>query len=450
MKLKNSGRVLLALVVSLGLGFGLTSCANDYTVGYLYVTGTQYNQLAAYKIANNTGNLLALAGTPYGSGGTNPVRALVSTTGRYLYVLNEGAQTPIDNGPNFKYTGENISVFSIGGNGVLTFQQSYQSQGYGSFRMAFNPTGSYLYVLDEYSPADTPASTGIPVLGSNSPLTVDPSSQQQCKDSSGVYHPTGDITVFAVDSNTGRLSLVTNNQIQTSTGAQLPYFPVGCMPLDLKVTGGYALTADSYDPVTGNQFTIFPYALNASTGQLTTTQNTEFVTGASSISALGSDQGDRYIYVLDPKADQIYYFTIGSGGLLQAVTGSPTSNVETGTQASNPVQLISDNKSKFLYVANAGPSTGIGQVNSDISAFTIASNGVLAPLPQAPFPTGSGPQCIVEDPSNQYLYTADFNSGTVTGHVLDPSSGVLTDMRKQSTYPTVGHPTWCVVDGHTD
>jgi 6-phosphogluconolactonase len=442
MKFKNYGRILLALVVSLGLGFGLSSCANDYTVAYLYISGGQYSQIGGFKVANNTGNLITIGGSPYGSGGKNPVRMLVSTTGRYLYVLNEGTSATTATG-NIAYSSANISVFSIGGNGTLAFQQSYTSQGYGSLRFAFSASGSYLYVLDEYAPSAGTDSTGAPLLASP---TLQPG--LECQDSSGIYHPTGDITAFSVDNNTGRLSLITNNQLTGPTGAQLTYFPVGCAPIDFKVTGGYALTADTYDPTTGNRNTVFPYAISTSSGQLTTTQNTEFVTGAASISAIGSNAATTYIYILDPVGDNIWYYTVGTNGLLQNVNGSPTSNSQ--SVSGNPIALTSDSKSKFLYVANAGPATGLGQPNSDISAYTVASNGVLSPVAGAPFSTGSGSQCILEDPSNQYIFTADYNSNTVTGKVLDPNSGVLTPMRNQSSYPTVGNPTWCVASGHTD
>lgn len=439
MKFKKSGQIVLALVVSLGLGFGLTSCANDYTVAYLYVTGGYQNQIGAFKISNNTGNLSSISGSPFGSGGFDPVRSFVSSTGRFLYVLNAGTVSAPDSNGNVTYKGANISVFSVGGDGVLAFQQTYQSQGFGSIRFAISQTGSFLYVLDEYSP-EAGGATG----------SFTPQPGMNCQDSSGVYHPVGDITAFSLDPNTGRLSLITNNQLQDSNGTQLTYFPVGCEPIDLKVTAGYALTADTSDPVTGNKYTIFPYAISNSSGQLTITQNTEFVTGASGISAIGSTASASYIYVLDPVSNNIFYYTVGSNALLQAVNGSPTSNVEGESISSNPIALTSDSKSKFLYVANAGPSPSLGQANSDITAFTIAANGVLAPIPGAPFGTGSGPQCVIEDPSNQYLYTADYNTNTVTGHVLDPNSGVLTDMRNQTSYPTVGNPTWCVADGHTD
>jgi hypothetical protein len=200
--------------------------------------------------------------------------------------------------------------------------------------------------------------------------------------------------------------------------------------------------------LTGNKYTVFPYAANSSNGQLTVTQNTEFVTGAASISTISSNIAQNYIYILDPVGDNIWYYTLGTNGLLQAVNGSPTSNTQ--SPSGNPIALTSDSKSKFLYIANAGPASGLGQGTSDISGYTIAANGVLSPTAPGYFPTGAGPQCIIEDPSNQYLYTADYGSNTVTGHVLDPSSGLLTDMRNQSSYPTVGNPTWCVADGHTD
>ena len=435
MKFKKSGQILLALVVSLGLCLSVTSCTVDYTVAYFYVTGAQYNQIGAFKVSNNTGNLTTIPGSPFGSGGTDPIREIVSTTGRYLYILNAGALQS-----NETYSGGNIAVFSVGGNGVLAPQQTYTSQGNGSIRFAFNSTGTFLYVLDQYAPVagaqvSSPTQTAaFPCLDPNTP---------------GVWHPVGDITAFSVNTNTGRLSLITNNQQTDSNGTQLTYFPIGCNPIDFKVSAAYIFTADAGpEPATQNYQTIFEYAVNSTNGQLTLTQNTELVTNADKISNIGADSASKYIYVLDTGNNQIYSYTIGTNGVLQSVTSSPFSNSQ--STSGNPIALTSDSKSTFLYVADAGPSSTIGQANSQISGFTIATNGVLAQISGAPFTTGSSPQCIIEDPSNQYLYTADFISSTVTGHVLDPNSGVLTDLRNKTSYPTVGNPTWCVASGHTD
>ena len=57
MKFRKFGRISLALAVSLGTGMGVTSCSTDHTIGYLYVTGSQYNQISAFRIDNNLGNL---------------------------------------------------------------------------------------------------------------------------------------------------------------------------------------------------------------------------------------------------------------------------------------------------------------------------------------------------------------------------------------------------------
>src|SRR5580658_843302 len=197
MKFKKSGQILMALVVSLGLCLSITSCTVDYTVAYFYVTGAQYNQIGAFKVSNNTGNLSTIPGSPFGSGGTDPIRSIVSSTGRYLYILNAGAVTS-----SGAYNGTNIAVFSVGGNGVLAPQQTYTSQGNGSIRFAFNSTGNFLYVLDEYAP----------VAGSQiSSTTGGPGTNFPCPDAttSGLWHPVGDITAFSVNTTTGRLSLIT-------------------------------------------------------------------------------------------------------------------------------------------------------------------------------------------------------------------------------------------------
>ena len=61
MKFRKFGRISLALAVSLGTGLGVTSCSTDHTVGYMYVTGQQYNQISGFRIDNNLGNLTARA-----------------------------------------------------------------------------------------------------------------------------------------------------------------------------------------------------------------------------------------------------------------------------------------------------------------------------------------------------------------------------------------------------
>ena len=159
MKFRKFGQVCLALVVSLGLGFGVTSCSTDHTVGYFYATGTQYQQISGFRIDNNLGQLTATQNSPYSSGGVNPIKILVSTAGKFVYVLNAGcgatgqiacpANTPADQ------TGANISLFTVGGQGGLSFQASYTSQGNQPIAIQADASGTHLFVLDSTVP-DTP------------------------------------------------------------------------------------------------------------------------------------------------------------------------------------------------------------------------------------------------------------------------------------------------------
>lgn len=411
MKFSNFGQVLLASVVSFVLCFGLISCAADYTVGYLYVSSAQYNQVQGFKIDNNRGKLNPVSKGIKASGGTNPVRMLILPGGRFLYVLNTGCgnvgQAVCNTSGGPQTVSGNITVFSIGGYGQISPQQSFSTQGINPIRMQADASGRYLYVLDKTAP-----------------------------DGSG----NGDITVFAIDSNTGRLALVTNSQTIDKNGTNLTYFPVGKLPVDMKLVGGYLFTVDSADQ------TVFPYQVNTGTGQLTVAQSGPQSTGAGNISVIAS--GGNYLYLLDAGfvPSHILPYTIGSNGSLQAVVGGTVVN---SSPVPNPTALLLESKGKFLYVTNGGPSSGLNTPNGDISAYSVQSNGTLVALSPAPgtdFNTGSGPECLVEDPSNQFLYTANFNDGTVTGRQIDTSAGLLNPLHAgtPSSYTTAGQPTSCV------
>ena len=155
MKFRKFGRITLALAVSLGTGLGVTSCSTDHTVGYFYVTGVQqYNQISGYKIDNNLGNLTATPNSPYGSGGYNPTKALVTNAGKFLYVLNAGCggtgQAACPSGADSTNTGANISLFTIGGKGSMSFQASYTSQGNQPIAIQADSSGTHLFVLDTH------------------------------------------------------------------------------------------------------------------------------------------------------------------------------------------------------------------------------------------------------------------------------------------------------------
>jgi hypothetical protein len=270
----------------------------------------------------------------------------------------------------------------------------------------------------------------------------------------------GDITAFSVNQATGRLQLILNAQVTSANGAALTYFPVPANPIDFVQTSQFFLTV-SGTPATGDS--VFPYAFSTN-GQLTVSQNSSQPLNIAQATAIVSGAG--YVYVLDDEPitassstatgtttigttspSQILPFSVGAGGALQTQTGGIVPDDPT---LSNPIYLLVESKGKYLYVANQGNNTDTSNATSGIAGYVIdPSTHQLSFIPGEPFPIGSGPQCIVEDPSDQFIYTANFNDSTVTGRVVNPNDGVLSNLRVTTSYALQGPAAWCLVDGRT-
>ncbi len=435
MKLKTLGRAALALAASAVSVLGMTSCSRSYTVGYFFATGsstgagTTNGLINTYRIRNTTGELLPAAST--GSGGVNPSQVLVGSSGTFLYVLNQGCgnqgQAPCSGGGAAQHS--SIDLFTVGGRGTLTHQQSYQPQGDSTINIQIN--GNYLYTLDQFAPTDA-----------NGPK------------------PYGDITAFSIDQNTGRLTLLPNQQTGSST-ALLTYFPVGTNPVWMTLSGSYAYVAEQgAGTATDPSQAIFIYAQNTTNGQLTLTQSTPTPTGATQLTYVYANGST--IYALDAGTTlpldqagntntpgQILIYTVTSGGTLGGgITAK--ANTAQGGIARFPARVIVSDSRKFVWVANAGVNTQANTVGSVVTAYSVQQNGELADANTGGniIPTGSSPRCIVEDPSNQYVYLVNFQDSTISGKKIDQNAGVLTALPKGTPAPP-GSPTWCAVSGST-
>jgi 6-phosphogluconolactonase (cycloisomerase 2 family) len=419
MTLSRIGRISLALLVSVAMGLGMTSCGGG-TVGFMWVIGSQLGassgQIGGFKIDNFTGNLTGTVGSPYSSGGKNPVMLALKSGGRYLYVLNAGD-------PANGVAGQ-VGLFSVGGDGVLSYQQSYSSQGTYPVWIATDSTGNYLFVLDQRSP--------------NYGKPIDPTNP------TGPVDVNGSITAFSLDPNTGRPSLITNAQVKDANGTQLTYFEVGNHPTQMRASSSCIYTLD-----TGDQ-TIFPYALSSANGQLTQPTNSTLSLNTANATSVNVNGG--YVYVTDAGS------TVGGPGtILPFIPGSScslstvnTGNVPNLATASYPYQTLSTTDN-FLFVLNKStPNTNYA--NSSVSVFTVLSTGALGPGGDPtlnPYGVGSGPTCMAIDPTAQYLYTSDSFSGTVTGKRISHKTGALSALDRGSTFPTVANPTCFVISNNT-
>ncbi len=457
MKFRKFGKALLMGALSATVIFGVSSCIESWSVGYLFITGTVTAQangagiISGFKINHNTGQLTAINGLPISSGGANPSRAVLISGSRFLYVLNRGttASGGADCTTADPCINSNITQFVVGGNGILTPQQTFYTQGVNPFRIISDATGTFIYVLDHDSPNSPNNPYCAAALGNdrnNQPIKA-------C----------GDITAFKVDQTTGRLSLVINAQASATLNetVQLPYFPVPTNAVDFAFAGTSILTlngsASTDYPYSGGT-TVFPYMYSTGTGQLTLSQNTSqsfsnFTQGTAIVFS------GPTIYLLDnePPAgtnsigamSQILPFTLGSGGSLNPRTGGPIADDPT---LANPVAIMTEAKGKWVYVANFGNNnTGQTTSESGIAGYVIDPATLqLSFIAGEPFGSGSGPMCIVEDPSDQYVYTANANDSSVTGRMLDENAGVLNNLRAPGSYPLQGPASWCLVSGRTD
>jgi hypothetical protein len=445
MKLRKLSQVVLAAAVGIGSSFGLTSCVQSHTIGYFFVTGHQYNQVSAFKIDNNTGNLTQQGGS-IGSGGVNPIDAIVTQGGKFLYILNAGCANATAY-PNAKYpcasgtaaTAGNVSLFTIGGGGVVTFQASYSTLSTTSHPVTLttDSTGSYLYLLDQNAPTT-----------SNVPET---------------YQAGGAVEVSSINPDTGRLSPILNQQIKDNSGSQLEFFPVGQDPVWFKVFNSYLFTIDRNNGASANATYVNVYSAGT-TGQLLQTQNSEFPTGATKLVYIAS--GGSYLYLLDQGLPNsagsplyngaIYIYTVGTSGSLSSVVGGAQLQSTLGYTASiNPTVLTVDSQNKFLYVANAGLNPANTSAASNISSYFInTTNGTLQTINGTEGGVinsgiGSNPLCIIEDPSNQYIFTANYNDSSISGKIINTQAGALTPLIKKNTFTAPGNPTWCVASGTT-
>ena len=439
MRFTKFGKTFLMIALSAGVILGVTSCVQSYTVGYLYVTGTNTAAttgngiISGFKIDHNKGFLTPINGTPVSSGGANPGRAVLLTGGRFIYVLNRGRNSSgsADCTASDPCTGSNITQFAIGGNGILTPQETFFTQGINPIRIIPDGSGNYLYVLDSIAADPTTCALAL---------------------GAGVTS-CGDVTAFKIDATTGRLTLVVNSQVTAASGAPLPYFPVPANPIDFVLASNILLTL-SGTPNSGDS--VFPYSYSGTNGQLTINQNSSQPLNIYQATAIVSVSG--YIYVLDNEGtqvsngatSQILPYTVGTNGALQQQTGGA---VPDDVAQSNPIYaIVSAPNAKWVYVANQGSNTNNTNPQSGITGYVIdPSTHQLSEIPGSPWGTGAGPQCLLEDPSNQFVYTANFNDSTVTGRVIDQNSGVLNNLpgNANKSFALQGPAAWCIATGRT-
>ena len=396
MKLTKIGQGFLVAAASLGLGLGITSCSPSDTIDYLFVTSNSpQSQIAAYHVDSFSGALSEVTGSPFSSGGTNPVAEVASPNERNLYVANHDSN--------------NISEFVIGTNGNLVTGNSYTTPGSEPVSLAINPAGTLLFVLDYYGPgfSDTTPGPGILVvypinsdgsLGTPATSGSTPYASLQCFPTGVAVSANGDF-VYATNTN----SVI----VTTATPSTTPATPASC-PTQGTISGFSIASGGALSPLAGS-----PYL------------------AGSTPTGVAIDPTSRFLYATDSAQNQLIVYTILSTGELVSQNSGPFT---TGTF---PVAVVVDPRDQYLYVTNYNGGT--------ISEYSISqANGVPSAGASSSISTGApGPTCLLVDPAlGRYVYTADYIGSYIGGTVLNPNTGALSTTQG-APYPAVGKPT-CV------
>jgi 6-phosphogluconolactonase len=291
MKLSKLGRITLASVVSFGLGFGAVACGPSNTIDFLYVTSSKNNpgQINVYKVDSQGGPLITLAGSPFSSGGANPVADVASPNGKNLYVVNHDSNTVVE--------------FAVNTNGNITQQQSCTTPGSSPTQLAINKAGTYLYVVETNRPGEN---TGV-----------------------------GALVVYPIDAN-GQLGATGSLCTPIANGAN-PFFPVGNNPVAVNVlaNNGYVYAVNE------NDATISAFSVGSS-GALTAIGT--FPVGVAP-NAAASDPTNKFLYITDSAANQLIGFLIQANGTLIAMqTPFKTDILPTSVQV--------DPRGIYVYVSN--------------------------------------------------------------------------------------------------
>ncbi len=392
MSLKNIVRRAAVGGASLALALGLTACSRDYTVAWVYAVSASNGTISAYGVDFETGILNQVAGSPFTTPFTNPVRIVAAPNNKFVYVIG-GSQNA------------QVEEFAVGTDGKLFGEHTYNLTGTYPTNATVDTTGTFLYVTYTFESGFSPASPG-----------------------------PGGITIFPINSDNSLGTPINQNVGSNPVGIALAT-PV-CVPAAAAVIGSnstcstvsggvnniYAYVLDQ--ELTLAKPTVLGYAQNTSTGALTLLSGTAFnptlktLQGSSAgvvPSAIAVDGTTRYVYVTDQQQNEVlgYQIARSTTGNLTPLSGSPF-----GT-GQFPVDVRVDPRADYVYTANFNAQT--------VSSFAInQATGNLTTVAGGNFTTSTGPTCVTIEPAlGQFFYTSDYLSGMVSGATLNPNTGAL-------------------------
>jgi 6-phosphogluconolactonase (cycloisomerase 2 family) len=341
---------------------------------------------------------------------TCPATGSGSPTGiDYAYVANSATGSTYVNGYNLS-------------SGTLTAIGSPQNFDYSPNSMVVNPADTFLYATSDpnlttgyiygYSIGTSGA---LAVLGGGSP-------QIEENDAALAVSPNGEWLLTLPDVTVGGSGLLNVYSINTSTGAAgsttaysytLTSAPTGTItPLSVAVAPSGEYVAAALGTGGANVF-----SFDTTTGAPLAGQNPVGIdpgSAASGIYALAFDS-NNYLYCATTNGLQV--FSVSSG---LAVTP-----LQTYTLGNQPRSIAINSTSTFVYVGNEADGT--------ISAFSIGTGGALTAVAGSPFTGPTSVNSLAIDSTGKYLIASGYNASTGIQLFSIGTTGALTSVGTAGT-----------------
>jgi 6-phosphogluconolactonase (cycloisomerase 2 family) len=206
------------------------------------------------------------------------------------------------------------------------------------------------------------------------------------------------IFVYFINSSDGSLTT-------PSTGSQ----PAGVFAASLAVSpdGQWLIALDGQT----QQLDIFQ--INASTGGLTSVNAPTTYSPSSGawqpILVRVSPDGTLIFAALGTAGDVVFTFNTTTG------VAASSQTLATGDVATGDYGLAVNSATTYLYIARSGKNGGV-------AVFSIGAGGTLNSVTGSPFAAGSGTFSVTLDKSGTYLYAANRTDGTISGYTIVPGT----------------------------
>jgi DNA-binding beta-propeller fold protein YncE len=148
-------------------------------------------------------------------------------------------------------------------------------------------------------------------------------------------------------------------------------------------------------------------------GGLASLAGSPFAAGEEPFGLAVTPDGTR-LYVADEGSEAVSGYEIGAAGGLTPLPGSP---YPAGVQ---PYGIAITPDGSHLYAANQRN----GIVPGTVSAYDIAGDGALVPVPGSPFPAGKSPFGVAVTPDGTHLYVTNEGSASVSAYAIGSDGGL--------------------------